>query len=188
MGTGDGVLCAASPGNGVHGQATAAGAVGVLAENTAGGTVVAGEGVLGGEPGHVTHFGQDPPRDHRADAEQAGQAGARRRDPVQQQVQPGQRVAHPEPAAHHLGDPGQRPALVFIPAPRRRASRQRRLQLAQLRRAELAPGPARALRRQRRPPARSQRPPPPVRRHPRHPEIPGHLPVTGLRLDQPRRG
>ena len=38
-------------------------------------------------------------------------------DPVQQQVHPGQGVLHPEPAAHHLGDPGQRPALVLIPAP-----------------------------------------------------------------------
>ncbi len=32
-------------------------------------------------------------------------------------------------------------------------------------------------------PSRSQRPPLPVRRHPRHPEVPGHLPVTGPRLD-----
>ncbi|HEY2305091.1 MAG TPA: hypothetical protein VGI05_04345 [Streptosporangiaceae bacterium] len=44
------------------------------------GAVVAGEGVLGGEPGHVTHFGQDPPGDHLADAEQAGQAGTGRGD------------------------------------------------------------------------------------------------------------
>ena len=29
-----------------------------------------------------------------------------------------------------------------------------------------------------------QRPPPPVRRHPRHPEPPGHLPVADARLDQ----
>jgi hypothetical protein len=29
-----------------------------------------------------------------------------------------------------------------------------------------------------------QRPPPPVRRHPRHPEPPGRLPVAGARLDQ----
>jgi hypothetical protein len=45
-----------------------------------GGAVVAGEGVLGGEPRHVTGLGQDPPGDHRADAEQAGQAGAWRGD------------------------------------------------------------------------------------------------------------
>ena len=45
-----------------------------------GGAVVAGEGVFGGEPGHVTDLGQDPPGDHRADAEQAGQPGARRID------------------------------------------------------------------------------------------------------------
>jgi hypothetical protein len=42
------------------------------------GAVIAGESVLGGEPGDVTHFGQNPPGDHRADAEQAGQASARR--------------------------------------------------------------------------------------------------------------
>jgi hypothetical protein len=29
-----------------------------------------------------------------------------------------------------------------------------------------------------------QRPPPPVRWHPRHPEPPGHLPVAGAGLDQ----
>ena len=29
-----------------------------------------------------------------------------------------------------------------------------------------------------------QRPPPPVHRHPRHPEPPGHLPVAGAGLDQ----
>jgi hypothetical protein len=34
-------------------------------------------------------------------------------DPVQQQAQPRQRVSHPEPAAHHLGDPRQRPALIL---------------------------------------------------------------------------
>jgi hypothetical protein len=45
-----------------------------------GGAVVAGEGVLGGEPGHVTNLGQQAPSDHRPDAEQAGQAGARGRD------------------------------------------------------------------------------------------------------------
>ena len=43
-----------------------------------GGAVVAGEGVLRGEPGSVADFSEDPPGDHRADAEQAGQAGARR--------------------------------------------------------------------------------------------------------------
>jgi hypothetical protein len=31
---------------------------------------------------------------------------------VQQQVQPGQGVGHAEPLAHHVGDAGQRPALV----------------------------------------------------------------------------
>ena len=36
-------------------------------------------------------------------------------------------------------------------------------------------------------PASRQRPPPPVRRHPRHPEPPGHLPVAGAGLDQLRR-
>ena len=47
--------------------------------------------------------------------------------------------------------------------------------------------PARALGRQRHPAAAGQRPPPPVRRHPRHPEPPGDLPVTGPILDQLRR-
>jgi hypothetical protein len=42
-----------------------------------GGGVVAGEGVLGGEAGHVADLGQDPPGDHRADAKQPGQPGAR---------------------------------------------------------------------------------------------------------------
>jgi hypothetical protein len=69
------------------------------------------------------------------------------------QIQPGQRVVHPEPAAYQLGDPGQRPALVLIPAPGGRAGVQHRLQLAQLRGAELAPGTTRALRDQRLPPA-----------------------------------
>ena len=47
-------------------------------EETAGrgGAVVAGEGVLGGEPGHVTSLGQQAPGDHRPDAEQGSQARA----------------------------------------------------------------------------------------------------------------
>ena len=39
-------------------------------------------------------------------------------DPVQQHIKPGQRVIHPEPLAHQLADPGQRPALN-PPSPRR---------------------------------------------------------------------
>jgi hypothetical protein len=44
QGTGDGVLGIASGGNGVHGQATTAEGVGVLAENTAGGTALRATG------------------------------------------------------------------------------------------------------------------------------------------------
>jgi hypothetical protein len=33
-----------------------------------------------------------------------------------------------------------------------------------------------------------QGPPPSVGRHPRYPEMPGHLPLTGPRLNQPGRG
>jgi hypothetical protein len=61
-------------------------------------------------------------------------------DPVQQHIQPGQRVVHPEPLLDQLADPGQRPALV-LPAPRGRAGIQHRLQLAQLGRGQLAPAP-----------------------------------------------
>ena len=43
-----------------------------------GGAVVAGEGVLGGEPRHVTDLGQQASSDHRADAKQPGQPGPRR--------------------------------------------------------------------------------------------------------------
>src|SRR5207247_2141234 len=45
-----------------------------------------------------------------------------------------------------------------------------------------APRPAAAPAGQRGPAPASHRPPPPVRRHPRHAEPPGHLPVTGPRL------
>jgi hypothetical protein len=93
-------------------------------------------------------------------------------------------VVHPEPAAHHLGDPDQRPALILIPALHGRADVQHRLQLTHLGRGQLAPRTARPLRRQRLPAAGGQRPPPPVRRHPRHPEPLRHLPVAGPRLDQ----
>ncbi len=61
---------------------------------------------------------------------------------MQQQVHPGQRVLHGEPAVNDPGDPGQRPALVFIPAPGRRAGVQQRRQLPQLRGGELAVLPA----------------------------------------------
>jgi hypothetical protein len=44
------------------------------------GAVIAGEGVLGGEPGHIANFSQDPPGDHRPDAIQPGQARAGRGD------------------------------------------------------------------------------------------------------------
>ncbi|QTD95818.1 hypothetical protein S1361_00600 [Streptomyces cyanogenus] len=104
-------------------------------------------------------------------------------DAVQQQVQPGQGVLHAEPAAHDLGDPRQRPALI-TPAARGRASIQHRLQKAELFRGELAAGATGTLGSQGLPIARSQRPPPAIRRHPGHPEPPGHLPVTGPGFDQ----
>jgi len=44
------------------------------------GAVIAGEGVLGGEPGHIADLGDDPPGDHRPDPIQRGQAGAGRGD------------------------------------------------------------------------------------------------------------
>ena len=71
-------------------------------------------------------------------------------DPVQQRVHAGQRVLRPEPAAHHLRNPRQRPALVLIPAPGRRPGVQQRRQFAQLGRAQLALRAARALRHERR--------------------------------------
>ena len=106
---------------------------------------------------------------------------------MQQHVHPGQRVLDPEPAGHQLRDPGQGPALVLIPAPHGRPRIQSRLQLGQLSRGELAFNAAGSLGGQGLPAAGRQRPPPPVRRHPRHPEPPGDLPVAGPRLDQLRR-
>src|SRR5258708_25839109 len=41
-------------------------------------------------------------------------------DPVQQHIHPGQGVVHAEPAADDLGDPGQCPALILVPALRGR--------------------------------------------------------------------
>lgn len=41
-----------------------------------GSAVVAGEVVVGLEPGHVCDLGEDPPGDDRADPVQVGQAGA----------------------------------------------------------------------------------------------------------------
>jgi hypothetical protein len=61
-------------------------------------------------------------------------------EPVQQQVQPGQRVLHPEPLPGQLGDPAQRPALV-LPAPGGRPGLQHRLQLGQLERGPIARAP-----------------------------------------------
>src|SRR5207247_10915688 len=45
-----------------------------------GGAVIAGEGVLGGEPCHVADLGENPPGDHRPDAVEGGQGGAGRGD------------------------------------------------------------------------------------------------------------
>ena len=70
----------------------------------------------------------------------AGRALDAPADPVQQHIQPGQRVVHPEPPAHQLPDPGQRPALIG-PAPDDRPGVQHRLELAQLGRGQLAPAP-----------------------------------------------
>ena len=80
----------------------------------------------------------------------------------------------------------QRPALIRIP--RRRARAQDLFQLGDLGRGQLAFRAARALGGQRLPAARGHRPPSPVRRHPRDPEVPGDLPVAGPGLDQIRRG
>jgi len=124
------------------------------------------------DPGRLIPFGGAPRRDLHAPP-----------DPVQQQIHPRQGVAHLEPVADHLGDPGQRPALILIPPRRGRASRQQHLQLAQLGTGQLALHPTRAPGRQRRPAPSGQRPAPPVRRHPRHPEMPGYLLVAGAGLD-----
>jgi hypothetical protein len=99
-------------------------------------------------------------------------------DSVQQQVHPGQGVLDAEPAPHDLGAPCQNPAQV-APADDGRAGIQRHLEHTQLTRIELAAGTPGPLGDQGLPTARSQRPPPAVRRHPGHPEPPGHLPVTG---------
>jgi len=86
------------------------------------GAVVAGELVLGGEPGHIPGLGEDPPGDHRPDPEQRGQRRSRRGDQggylAGDELQPGfeapdvgQVVAgdvHPNPAYLVEGaDPGQ---------------------------------------------------------------------------------
>jgi hypothetical protein len=92
----------------------------------------------------------------------------------------------PNPLPDLLGDPGQGPALIGIPAGRR-ARVQDRLQLAQLRPGELALRAARPLGGQRRPAARRQRAAPPVRRHPRYPEPLRYLLIAGPGLDQLRR-
>jgi predicted RNase H-like HicB family nuclease len=84
-------------------------------------------------------------------------------------------------AAKATGRPLPEPSLRRA---RGRAHFQHRLQFAHLRRGELARAAARAFRHQRRPATGGQRPPPPVRRHPRHPEASRHLPDAGPRLDQ----
>jgi len=61
-------------------------------------------------------------------------------DAVQQQIQPGQCVLDPEPAAHDLADAGQRPALV-TPAARGRTGFQHRLQSTQSAGVDLAGAP-----------------------------------------------
>jgi hypothetical protein len=91
---------------------------------------------------------------------------------------PGQRVLHPEPPPDLVRDPGQRPALIQI-AGRRRARIQHRLQLTQLGGSEHALRSGRPFGGQRRPAASAQGPPPPVHRHPRHPEPLRDLPVAG---------
>lgn len=77
-------------------------------------------------------------------------------DAVQQQIQPGQGVLHPEPAVHDLGNPRQSPALI-APARSDRAGIQHRFQRTQLTRIKLAAGTAGALRDQGLTPARCQR-------------------------------
>lgn len=104
---------------------------------------------------------------------------------MQQQIHPGQGVPHPEPTSHDLRDPRQSPALV-APAGSGRAGIQHRFQHMQLIRLELAAGTAGPLGDQSLPTTRSQRTPPAIRRHPSHPEPPGHLPVTGPGLEQIR--
>jgi len=71
---------------------------------------------------------------------------------VQQHGHPGQRVLHPEPPPHLLGDPGQRPALIRIPA-RGRPGIQDPFQLGHLGGSELALRAAGAPGRQRRLPS-----------------------------------
>jgi len=104
-------------------------------------------------------------------------------DPVQQQINPSQRVALPEPGPDHLRDPGQRPALIIPPGtrPTRRP----------------APCPARAAAQRsactsprprlwRPAPYGHQQPAPAATGSPTSatPGTAGHLPVTGPGLDQ----
>ena len=91
-----------------------------------------------------------------------------------------------EPPPGLLGDPGQRPAPIRIPA-RRRPGIQDLFQLGHLGGSELALRAADALGRQRLLAPGRQRPPLPVRRHPRDPEMLRDLPVTSPGLDQPGR-
>ena len=79
-------------------------------------------------------------------------------------------------------DPRQGPALIRVPA-RRRPGIQDFFQLSDLSRGQLAFRAARSSRGQPLAAAGGQRPPPPVHRHPRHPEPLRDLPVTGPGLD-----
>src|SRR3954452_25298599 len=94
---------------------------------------------------------------------------------VQQQIQPGQGVVHPEALPDDLGDPGQRPALI-LPPPPRRAGVQQRLQLVELGGAELAARPTGPGGGQRRAASGGQRVPPAVYRHPGAPKAGRLLP------------
>jgi len=78
-----------------------------------------GQGKQAGRRPSTTGQVSSPPGGDRRLVALSGPAGGDLNAPadqVQQQIHPGQRVLHAEPAAHHLGDPGQRPALVLIPA------------------------------------------------------------------------
>ena len=130
----------------------------------------------GGDP-RLIPLGGPPRRDLHAPA-----------DPVQQQVQPRPGCSPPGTGGAPPRRSGPASSTGPHPSPRRPGRRP-------------APPPARAAAAgvslhfappapfdgQRRPAAGGQRPPPPVRRHPRHPEPPGHLPVAGPGLDQLRR-
>ena len=111
--------------------------------------------------------------------------GRRSRSRARRRSSPGSRAARPSaglrsglttPAASRYRDHEMRPAAARKLIAEARL--QHRFQLTHLAGTQLALGTTRALGSQRPPATPGQRPPPPIHRHPRHPEMPGDLPIT----------